>query len=189
MSTVSADEVDGFINGGVSEVNLVRPVEALDDITPIADTYSYATSVEDPFRLEQFRDSVFLRSLQRNEDDDSAQGGWETWGGDLLLPKSVVDQSEPTTDFWRLWGYTYRAKLVDDSDVLDGGGLIVEMAIKMYARWQFFQTMLYDRALFKQWQAASQNTDMTPNQLQQDVALYLSEWNRHRNRIRVVRRS
>ena len=44
--------------------------------------------------------------------------------------------------------------------------------------------MLSERALFTQWQAASQNSDISPTQLNQMVALYAGEWDRARNHLR-----
>ena len=105
----------------------------------------------------------------------------------MRLPRSVFDSAVPATDEIHLWGYAHRPQLVVDADVsvLDD---TAEWGVRRYARAQAFALMQNDRALFKQWQGASQNTDVSPNQLNQMVSLYASEWDRTRNYLRRLRR-
>jgi hypothetical protein len=187
FSSFSSDQVDSLINAGINEVSRFYPKEMLADIVPITATYSYATSVLQAFRLEMYRDSAFYRSVPQNDHDESAQAGWELWAGNLLLPKGVVDASIPATDFFRLWGYGGRAQLTSDAQVLDAD-VDGEWGVRMHARWSAFQVMLADRSLYKQWQAISQNSDISPTQLQQMVLLYGQEWDRQRNHLRRLRR-
>ena len=186
FATFTESQVDALINAGVNEVSRVYPKELLDDVTLVADTYSYATEARQVFRVEHYRDNRVHALLYPNE-ADSSQGGWEVFAGEIHLPQGFVDHASIGSDFVRLWGYGERAQLTADAQVLDADA-DGEWGIRYYARWQAFQAMLHDRALFKQWQGVSQNTDITPAQLQQDVLTYAGEWERHRNRLRRLRR-
>jgi hypothetical protein len=187
FATFSSGQVDSLINGAINEVSRVYPKEVLETIVPIASTYSYATGLTQAFRAEWFRSNAFHASIPHNADDDSAQGGWEVWAGNLILPKGLVDAAVPATDFFRLWGYGGRAQLTADGQVFDGD-TDAEWGVRVFARWSAYQALNAERALFKQWQGASQNSDITAPQLQQDVALYAQEWNRQRNHLRRLRR-
>jgi len=188
LTTFSEGEVEDLINAGIEEVNRVYPREVIDSIAPIAATYSYATVCVQAFRLEVFRSLAFYATLQPNEGEDT-QTGWEIWDGALLLPKHMIDQMVPATDVMRLWGYANRAQLEhggnDDAELDDSA----QWGVRRYARATGFALMHADRAKFKQWQAASQNTDTSNNQLQQMVSLYTSEWDRTRNYLRKLRRT
>ena len=104
-----------------------------------------------------------------------------------MLAKNQTVELTSDTDSLNLWGYAPRARLVDDEQVteLDMDG---EYAVRAYARWAAFQFMLADRSVYKQWQGASQNTDISVNQLEQLVTIYSREWEQSRNRLRMLRR-
>jgi len=185
-TTFSTAEVDDLVNAGIEEVSRVYPREVLEVVAPVAATYSYVIGATQAFRLEVFRSGVFYATLQPNEGEDT-QTGWEIWDGSLRLPKHVIDLMVPATDSMRLWGYAPRAQLTTDAQVaqLDDAA---EWGVRRYCRAIGFALMHADRAKFKQWQAASQNTDTSNNQLLQMVSLYTSEWDRTRNYLRRLRR-
>jgi hypothetical protein len=185
LSTFSEDQVNDFINGGMNEVNRVYPKEVIEDVTPVEDQYAYSTAARNPFRVEFYRDNRLWKYLPHNEDESSG-GGWDWFAEQLHLPSSHVDQVAPG-DFWRVWGYGSRAQLEDDEQVADVD-VDGEWGIRMYARWMAYQTMTQERSLFKQWQAQSQNTDISETQLQQLVMTYAQEWDRARNQLRRLRR-
>jgi hypothetical protein len=187
MATFTPAQIDSLINAGINEVARVYPKEILQDITPIALTYSYPTTALQAFRVEWYRSGAFWSSIPHNEDSDGSQAGWEVWAGNLILPKSIVSAAVPATDLFRVWGYGGRAQLTTDGQVLDADA-DGEWGVRMYARWSAYQSMLADRALYKQFQGMTQNTDISETQLQQNVALYAQEWNRHRNHLRRLRR-
>lgn len=185
FATFTTTQVDDFINGGMSEVSRVYPREVIEDVTPVVDQFAYTTEARHPFRVEFYRDTVFQSVLPPNE-DESSQGGWEWFADQLHLPQSHVNQTT-VDDFWRVWGYGNRAQLTSDAQVadLDDAG---EWAVRAYSRWMAYQTMAAERSLFKQWQAQSQNTDISPTQLQNMVLTYAQEWDRQRNQLRRLRR-
>lgn len=186
MRTFLAAYVDDLINGGIEEVSRVYPREVVVEVAPVASTYAYTVDIDTAFRAELWRSGSLVTTLTEN-DGTSSQTGWELFAGQLRLPSSVIDSSTPATDVIHLWGYADRPQLEDDTDVsvLDD---TAEWGVRRYARSQAFALLQNDRALFKQWQGASQNTDVSPNQLNQMVSLYASEWDRTRNYLRRLRR-
>jgi hypothetical protein len=77
--------------------------------------------------------------------------------------------------------------LTSDGDVLEGDAE-AEMGVRLYAALTGYQRLQNDRALFQQWLAIPGNTDVSPTQLDGMANTYLSQWNRHRNHIRTLRR-
>jgi hypothetical protein len=187
FATFTTTQVDDFINGGMMEVSRVYPKEVVDDITPVADTYAYDTTARTPFRVELYdQNGAFLAHIPMNG-DESSQGGWEWFAEQVRLPQGHVNEAVGSSYFWRVWGYGERAQLTADGQVadLDVDG---EWGVRTYSRWMAYQTMAAERALFKQWQAQSQNTDITQSQMQAMVLTYSQEWDRARNHLRRLRR-
>ena len=186
MQTFVAAVITDLINAGIEEVSRIYPREVVEELTPVASTYEYSTVCETAFRVEVWRSGKFHVLLTPNEGETS-QTGWDLWAGKLRLSAPMVDQASVATDTYRVWGYAPYAQLTADGDVsdLDTRG---EWAVRHFARAQAFTLMHNDRAMFKQWQGQSQNTDVTSNQLNQMVSLYNSEWDRTRNYLRRLRR-
>jgi len=180
--------VDDLINAGIEEVSRIHPREVIEIITPVPGTYAYTTACQTAFRCEVWRSNKFYALLAQTEGDADSQSGWDLWGDSLRLPMHAVDQAAPATDDFHLWGYASRAQLEDDTDVAELEDE-TEWAVRHFARATAFTQMQNDRALFKQWQGANQNTDVSPNQLGQMVSLYASEWDRTRNYLRRLRRA
>jgi hypothetical protein len=178
--------VNDLINAGIEEVGRLYPVETIDSIDVAASTYAYATTLQQAFRCEVWRSGAFSALIPQAEED--SQSGWDLFAGQLLLPKGIIDGLVPATDDLHLWGYDQRIQLVNDNDVSDLDST-AEWGVRHYARAQAFTLMNNDRALFKQWQGQSNNTDVTLSQLSQMVSLYTSEWDRQRNYLRRLRRT
>ena len=186
MVTFIAATIDDLINSGIDEVSRLRPREVVDSIPVVAGTYEYATDCEDAFRLELWRSGRHYQLVPRSEDE--TQSGWDIFGGLIHVPVGLIDHASPSTDVMRVWGYAPFTQLGSDDDAVSDLDTSGEWAMRRYARATAFQLMHADRALFKQWQAASQNSDVSPNQLNQMLALYQSEWDRARNYLRRIRR-
>lgn len=183
--TFLPEYVNDLINAGIEEVGRLYPLEQVDVIVPIAATYSYATSIETAFRLEWWRSDRLYRVMPEGEDD--SQSGWDLFAGELHVPVGMIEQAVVATDEMHLWGYGQRAQLTSDLQVSDLDAT-AEWGVRRFARSQAFNLMANDRAMFKQWQGQSNNTDVSPTQLNQMVSLYQSEWDRHRNYLRRLRR-
>lgn len=187
MATFTADQIDSLINAGMMEVSRVYPKEMIVTVPPVADTFTYDVDLTTVFRVEVLRSGRYFATVDQNQ-DDSSQGGWEFFAGALHFPHGAVDLRDFSEDAFKVWGYADRDQLTADAQVadLDIDG---EWGVRYYARWQAYQAMLADRNLYKQWQAASQNSDITPAQMQQSVLLFSGEWDRHRNHLRRLRRA
>lgn len=178
--------VDDLINAGIEEVSRIYPREVIDLITPVVGQTSYPTECVTAFRAELWRNGVLYSPLTA-QDTDIPGTGWDLWDGQLVLTTGSVRAMLPASDSIHLWGYAERAQLLADNQVaeLDTSA---EWGVRHYSRATAFQLMQADRALFKQWQAMSQATDLSPNQLTQMVGFFTSEWDRTRNYLRKLRR-
>lgn len=177
-----------LINAGISEVSRVCPRETIEDVNPVVGTYIYPVATKTAFRAEVWRDGAFYTLIAHNDEMDSSQGGWSLHGGNLIVPNGVIDSGRDfTLDVFKLFGYSGRAQLVNDNDVaeLDAD---TEWGVRAYARFMAFQSMNALRPLFSQWQAQSQNTDVSLNQLEQMVTIYSREWDKTRNHLRTLRK-
>lgn len=178
-----------FINAGVEEVGRVYPREALLTIPIVAGTYVYtpASPLQQAFRIEVWNGGALKGVLENGADAESSQAGWELWAGALRLPKGTVDGLS-AADSLQVWGYQGYPTLVapTDQSFLDQSA---EQGVRRYVRSVAYQQLQGDRALFKQWQAASQNSDVSLNMLSQLTGFYSSEWDRTRNYLRRLRRA
>jgi hypothetical protein len=178
--------VDDLINSGIEEISRVYPREVIDSIVPVVNQTAYPTECTTAFRAELWRDGKLYSTLTA-QDSDIPGSGWDLWGGEFILTDGSIRAMLPARDSIRVWGYADRAQLLADAQVaeLDVPG---EWGVRHYSRATAFQLMQSDRALFKQWQAMSQATDLSPNQLTQMVGFFTSEWDRTRNYLRKLRR-
>lgn len=193
--TFLADHVDDLINAGIEEVSRVYPREVIAALAASTGTTTYDLTsivtgrVVDIWRLELWRNSVFYMGIPRAADpDEGSQQGYDAYAEDLAIPVGVANAIVTATDELRVWGYAEYDQLGADAQQsqLDVSG---EWAVRRYSRASAFELMQADRSQFAQWQAASQNTDVTTNQLTQMVALYRAEWDAYRGRLRRMRRT
>lgn len=185
MRTFKADYINDLINAGIEEVGRLYPLERVDSIDVVASTYAYPTTLTTAFRCEVWHSGAFRNVIPQAEDDPA--GGWDLFAGQLRVAKGYIDPLAPATDDLHLWGYGQREQLEADGEVSDLDPT-AEWGVRRFARSQAFNLMNNDRAMYKQWQGQSQNTDVSPNQLNQMVSLYQSEWDRQRNYLRHLRR-
>ena len=176
-----------FINGGLEEVGRVYPREALESISLSSNTYAYESALQAIFRVEVWKGGKQTGLLEGGADSASSQAGWELWAGSLRLPVASVD-GIPSGSTLEVWGYEGYPTLEFDGDdsMLDQSG---EWGVRRYVRATAFAQLQGDRALFKQWQAASQNSDVSLNMLTQLTGFYTEEWDRTRNHLRRLRRA
>lgn len=184
MKTFKQPYLDDLINAGIEEVGRLYPKETVLTLTPVVNQTDYAMpTIQTAFRVEV----VSAAGTQEMDADTGESGsGWDVFAGSLRLTSSAAKALNGAQQL-RVWGYANRTQLVADSDVSDLDST-AEWGVRRYARSQAFTAMNNDRALFKQWQGQSQNTDVSPNMLNQMVSLYSSEWDRQRNYLRRLRR-
>jgi len=186
LLTFATADIDDFINFGIAEVNRVYPLEGIEevDIEDVTIT-EYATLLTSVWRVEVWRNGEFNMRLTPN-DADSSRGGWEIWNGNLSFP-SLKNYLNADTDIIRLWGYRERDTLTAEDDVLESD-IDAELGVRTYAAQQGYSRLISDRSLFQQWQTQSNNSDVSPTQLNGMYAMRVGEWDTLRNRIRRIRR-
>jgi hypothetical protein len=188
FKTFTEPEVTALINGAVVEVSRAYPKEVIDTVDFVTGTGSYATDFEDVFRCEVWRNSAYYLTIPSNESDDSAQGGFDLFAGQIHLPWAVIAGMNTTSDDTiRLWGYQPRELFASDGDSLDGNA-DVEHAVRVHSVLTGYQRLASSRALFQQWTQDGTNTDVSPTQLLSMAQTYESQWQRIRQQLRTLRR-
>jgi hypothetical protein len=117
---------------------------------------------------------------------NSSEGGWTVWRGMLRVPTWVESQVDATTQFYRIWGYAPYDRLTSASQVTDLSDELEFAAIER-ARIEGVKRLIQNRMLFTQWQTRSNNTDITPAGLMNDLSLSEESWRRQKREMTVLR--
>jgi hypothetical protein len=176
--------VDDLINAGIEEIDRVYPMERVIEISPTVGQVEFDLlgDVSQIVRVEVWgAATTTYRELP--EQNGVTGSGWDFWGGKLYVPGGWL----LAPDTLKVWAYGGRAQLTTDSQIAELD-TTSEWGVRHFARASAFNLMQNDRALFKQWQAMSQNSDLSPNQLTQMLATATNEWDRSRNYLRKLRR-
>jgi hypothetical protein len=192
----SADDVDDFIREGMTDLDGFRPIEG-------TATYVWdgTTSQPDPkdlssiFHLELATlDGQFAVPFNDPQGGWDARDGWSYFAGSVRLSnywagvvRSLWQQErEPRIV---MWGYRDRVLPKDDAEILDLRDTTDEMCVAKYCRMLGFQRLAHDRSLYQQWLASTNNTDVSPTQLQGMLAQAENEYDRQRKRSLQLRRT
>jgi len=192
LSVFDDAAVGRLVNVGVSEVSRLAPAHFIEDITPVEDELDYiiledvfsaATPEIEVMRVELVDTSQTPEMLLMKVPGSSgvsgadSEAGWTNWGGTLHIPRriwSLVDGHE--SDYvYRVQGYAPYAQMSADDDVF-GGSDELKWAIVQYAQLVAVRRLIAERELFKQWQARSGNSDITPASLMGDYSRQNDEW-------------
>lgn len=203
------EQIIDFINYGLSELSLIRPVETtvaitdedglegINNVDPEAITISdldYIWAVE-AIGLDDTSAQGEEQLISPDDTSTNWRNGWDFVGGTLVLPRSVRDWiigvwelDEPTHQL-RVRGYRHRRRIDDpDTDILDLYSLPEETAVIVLAQMNGFEALTNDRSLFQQWQTATNNTDVSPTQLQNMAYGAQAKWDRMRKHLYIIRR-
>ncbi len=117
-----------------------------------------------------------------------SQAGWVCWAGVLELPNRVVDyiDGHEAEYLIRVWGYSPWPPVALDNDVVPFGS-DREEALILVCYIEALRRLIANRALFTQWQTRSNNTDVTPAALMNDLNIAQEEWRRKARAIFVLR--
>lgn len=195
--TFDVDAVKDFIQQGLAAISRVAPYQFQEDLTPVSGTTSYQlltdlfASVRVPeirvVRVEVWRGTPsrfgFKIKAKAGQPSRDSIAGWEVWNGSLELPNWVADLILDT-DVIRVWGYSPYAPIVDDSDVVPVSAEL-ELALRTFCRVEGMRRLIGSRILFKQWQARSNNTDVTLGQLTSDLQTAEDAWRRLSRELKV----
>lgn len=204
----SVDQVTDYINYGLAELSLIRPVEttlvvnSVDrlnaiDTTPGAYTtkdLDYIWSVE-VYGLPNTQYDGLTYYISPDDSGSNWRNGWDHVGGLLVLPQSTVRW---LTDVWamtvpthalRVRGYRNRIRVNDlTTGSPDVASLPEEQAIVTLAQLAGFEALMNDRALYTQWQTATHATDVSPTQLSNMAYGAQAKWDRMRKHLYLIRR-
>ena len=190
--TFDVDAVKDFIQQGLAAIQRVAPQQFQEDLTPIADTWAYLLRSDDfaatpvpeirLVRVEVWRGVpakfAFKIKSKAGQPTRDSIAGWEVWNGTLELPSWLTTaQINPDTDIIRVWGYSPYTPIAADADVVPVSAEL-ELAIRTFCRVEGMRRLIGSRVLFKQWQARSNNTDVTLGQLNSDLQVAEEEWRR-----------
>lgn len=198
--TFDTQAVKDFIAQGMAEVARIAAQQFQEDIDVVADTFSYQLrstqfdGVAVPeirlVRVEvwtgtppRFAWKIRAKAGQPGRDSLS---GWEVWGGVLELPQHEVDAiiAYDPTAIIRVWGYSPYVPLVDDNDVVPLSAEL-EQALLTFCQVEGLRRLTGSRVLFKQWQARSNNTDVTLGGLNSDLQVAEEHWRRMKRELKV----
>lgn len=201
--TFNVDTVKDMIQAGWAEIDRIAPQRFMEQITPVNDTLSYTLRTAD---FDQAQDEIEVYRVEVWDTSPTpdkpfrfvepaaahptglaySQAGWYLWGGILYLPNRVVDLIDPLAHVIKVWGYSPWPPVTDDPDVLPFGKMLEE-AITLYTFIEAARRLLANRTLFTQWQTRSNNTDVTPAALMNDLNMAQDEWRRKSRAIFVIR--
>lgn len=196
-SVFPIETINDFIQQAMADLSAYRPKEArqiaewpLDTPSPItgftsvwkvdfvvARTSGYATTIGIPYG-----------------DSNSAENraGWDFYAGELLLPpfwlvRLAAAAGDAPAELW-VWGYQDRDLPIDDGDVLDLTDATDFNCVLNHCKALGFELLTHDRALYQQWLAATNNTDVSPTQLSGMVGQAEATFQRSRARNTKMRR-
>ena len=203
------DTVNDFINEGLMNMSGYRPVEAsetfaFEPVTP-GDTqvfkltvlsHVWQVSASNPNDVTSVAQDM---TLPYKGDSGGVYSpfpvGWEVYAGWLALSRWTINnlaawQSSvggPLSLF--VAGYRDRFMPVADDEILDLEDATDQLCLTREARALGFQALSNDRALYQQWLAATNNTDVSPTQLSGMLNGAISDVEKQRKRSAVLRRT
>jgi hypothetical protein len=190
FKTFSKDQVDDLIREGMAELDRLRPIEQIEALDPTSWPV-LPTTLQQVFLVEGAGPSGTLTPGWKPY-AESARGpagssdGWDVFGGAIVFPAGSLPPVVGTQV--RAWGYGGRDQPWDPTDVPEFLDATDEEAVRCYARWQGFEGLLHDRALYQQWQTQTSVSDVSTTQLLQTASSFSQEWSNLRKRLTRLRR-
>ena len=187
-STFTTTELTAFINRGLNELGGVYPREIVNTSTTVSSgVYSYAlpTGMTYPYRVDIYTDAGSYYATLAPSRGEGPNDGWQVHNGTLYLPPGM---SLTTGYTLHLYGYGVYTQLSATSDTTDLD-TVGEWAVLLYAQMAGLKALTIDRALFQQWQADANNTDVTPIAVGQLYQIARRDWTDEKTRLRKLRKS
>ena len=174
-SVFPIETVNDFIAQAMADLSAYRPREARQVVPwPIDDTIGNFTDFTSVWKVE-FRvaqSNNYIRTIGVPYGDSNSaenRAGWDFYGGELLMPPFWMTRFAATaqnqTAELVVWGYQDRDIPVEDTDVLDLIDATDYNCVLNHCKAMGFELLTHDRALYQQWLAATNNTDVSPTQL------------------------
>lgn len=186
--------VDDFILAGLAELNLERPLEAIYELpnatilNPDRDDL-VDVPLHSIWRIEAlWTANNAVETITHDDTDVGWPAGWSEYAGKIRMPEGMMDVIETnwtdSTLVLRLYGYDDREIPELGTDDMPFSDLQDEQALRLFVRLQGLRALVDTRALFTQWQADANNSDVSPTQLEAMKSQAYTEWERMRSRIR-----
>ncbi len=198
-SIFPAEAINDFINQGMADLSAYRPKEAreiaewpLNIVDPPFLDFSAVFKVEIR-ALHPTSPSVRTITIPyASSNSDENRAGWDFFAGELLLSPFWAERIDKRAaqQYIELVvsGYQDRALPLLDEDILDLTSATDYLCLTDHCKWQGFELLTHDRALYQQWIAATNNTDVSPTQLQGMSMLSETTYQRTRSRNTMLRR-
>lgn len=184
-ATWSTAELDDRINQGIDAVGSFYPREIVSTFATVsASVISYAaTSYSSIYRIEQYDGTTFM-GIVPHAAGEGPDSGWELHAGIVWLPPTF---QMPAGYTLRAYGYGAYVQLTASTQTtdLDTSGI---KAVLLFAQGEALWALVADRAKFRQWQADSQNTDVTALALAQMYNTSRGRWAAEVRRLRKMRK-
>lgn len=194
------EQIDDFINSGIGELNDARPLEARVEYTNEDDLttglpFVYVWLLEAYIQLADDSPASWGPVAPESGVQQYGRNGWLYYAhGFQFSPQIQEGINQAATRYgddhvhFAVWGYTNRDALAAPTDVAGFEDLMQEQLVRRWARLEGYRALNTDFALFQQWTAQAQNAGISPTQLQNDVGIFESEFNRVRKRLFRIRR-
>lgn len=200
--TFDVDAVKDFIAQGLAALSRIAPDEYQEDITPVSGQFSYQlrssiyTTGLTPREVRLHRVEFWsgtpsrfawkVRSKAGQPSGDSLSG-WALFAGNLEIPQYEVDAmvAYNPNGIIRVWGYAPYIMPVNDADIVPVGSEL-ELALRTFCKVEGLRRLTSSRVLFKQWQARSNNTDVTLGNLNSDLQVAEDQWRRLSRELKVL---
>ena len=207
-SVFPPDTVNDFINEALMDLSNYRPreesrvvvwnedtetispedVEGMSDIWAVQVRVGYADTIS--ASNSGGRSTFYIPPMAYGASNVTA--GWEMWGPSFRLTNFWVQRikalRERTDVTLLMFGYADRLLPVEDIDYLDLSNPTDQFCLTQHAKMLGFQTLNADRSLYQQWLSATNNTDVSPTQLQGMLGQAEASFQRIRGRNSVIRR-
>jgi hypothetical protein len=196
------ETINDFINEGLADLSQYRAKELreaaawpLDTVTPpfvdFIDVWAVQYQVNDPTNSNYSIRTVTIPPVGRSVFD--SRGGWDFFDHRLALSDmwirtldSYTAQSYQT--MLVALGYTDRDTPETDDDILDLPESADYLCVMNHAKFLGLDLLNHDRSLYQQWIAGTNNTDVSPTQLQGMAAVAQQSYERIRSRNTRLRR-
>ena len=123
---------------------------------------------------------------QINRGQDNSEAGWDYWDGLLHIPYRVITALDPSTHYFRVWGYAPYDKLTYEGQTTDLS-FEGEEAVLSYVKVEALSRLVLERDLYTQWQTRQGNTDVSPAALMNALSLAREDWRRKARSLLVLR--
>jgi hypothetical protein len=202
------DALNDFIIEGLAGMSGYRPIEAIESLTYDPVNYGDVQYIEPAvltyiWQVVATNDNVVTELSSSgvlpygNPGESALSNGWDFYSGRVWLGRWLVSR----LDAWNAQAgvpltitlYGYRDRLLPDAtadaNYLDLEDAVDQLCLTRECRALGLQLLNNDRALYQQWLAATNNTDVSPTQLNGMLNGAVSDVERQRKRSAIYRRS